>query len=93
MIDASPALKARAMEVLTPTPGWRGRVLGAKGASAPATASDPGWREVGSVARATRRTRIPLNTGGQALRWYLLWIEGFAPGQEAVKVSEAYLYR
>jgi hypothetical protein len=35
----------------------------------------------------------PLDTGGQALRWYLVWIEGFAAGQEAVKISELFLYR
>ena len=37
-------------------------------------------------------TRFDLNTGGKALRWYLVWIEKFAPGQEQVKISEAYLY-
>ncbi len=81
------------MDILTPTPGWRGRVLGAAGSAPPASATDPGWSEVGTIPSATERTRVKLDTGGKALRWYLVWIEGFAPGQEAVKISEVYLYR
>ena len=93
VVDANPALKAREMDIVTPTPGWRGRVLGATGPEPPASADAAGWKEIGQIPSATSRTRVRLDTGGQALRWYLLWIEGFAPGQESVKVSEVYLYR
>ena len=93
VVDANPALKAREMDIVTSTPGWRGRVLGATGAEPPASADAAGWKEIGQIPSATSRTRVRLDTGGQALRWYLLWIEGFAPGQESVKVSEVYLYR
>ena len=93
MVDANPALKAREMDIVTPTPGWRGRVLGAAGPAPPAAATDPAWKEIGTIPSATARTKVPLDTGGQALRWYLVWIEGFAAGQEAVKISEVFLYR
>lgn len=93
VVDANPALRAREMDILTPTPGWRGRVLAATGSQPPAAITDPGWTRVGKIPSATARTRVKLNTGGRALRWYLVWIEGFAPGQETVKISEVYLYR
>lgn len=93
VVDANPALEAREMDILTPTPGWRGRVLGASGETPPASVTDPGWTQIGTIPSASERTRVRLDTGGRALRWYLVWIEGFAPGQEAVKISEVYLYR
>ena len=34
-------------------------------------------------------TRVNLDTAGTAYRWFLVWIEKFAPGQEQVSISEA----
>ena len=48
---------------------------------------------VGTITKATRVTRADLDTGGKRQRWYLIWIEQFAPGQEQVEISEVYLYR
>ncbi len=93
-IDAKPGVIARQLEIRTPTPGWSGKVFAAGGsASPPATIDDPAWTQVGTIPAATRVTRADLDTAGKAYRWYLVWIEKFAPGQEQVKISEAYLYR
>jgi len=92
-IDASPALQARAIDVVTPTPGWSARIYAANGATLPATITDPQWKEVGSIPRATARTRARLETAGQRYRWYLVWIDQFAAGQSSVQISEVFLYR
>ncbi len=93
-IDAKPGVVARQMEIRTPTPGWSGKVLAAAGGTAPpATIDDPAWTDVGTIPAAKSVTRVNLDTGGKAYRWYLVWIEKFAPGQEQVEISEVYLYR
>ena len=92
-IDARPSLKARAIDIVSPTPGWSGKILAANGSRPPATIDDPAWTDVGTVPDATARTRAQLNTGGASFRWYLIWIERFAPGQSTVEISEVFLYR
>ena len=93
-IDAKPSVVARQIEIRTPTPGWSGKVLAApSGAAPPAKIDDPAWKKVGTIPAAKRVTRVNLDTGGKAFRWYLVWIEHFAPGQEQVSISEVYLYR
>jgi serine/threonine-protein kinase len=93
-VDAKPRVAARQIRVDTSTPGWSGAVYAAEsGSSPPATIDDPAWVQVGSIAKAERRTRVNLDTAGKAFRWYLVWIERFAPGQEKVEISEIYLYR
>jgi serine/threonine-protein kinase len=93
VIDARPSLKARAIDIVSPTPGWSGRILAASGSELPASIDDPAWTEVGQVPSATARTRVRLTTDGKAFRWYLIWIERFAPGQSTVEISEVFLYR
>jgi len=92
-IDASPSLKARAIDIVTPTPGWSGRIYAANGNELPAGIDDPAWNQVGTVTNASQRTRARLETGGKSYRWYLIWIERFAAGQSHVEISEVFLYR
>ena len=93
-VDAKPSVVARQMRVDTPTPGWSGTVYAAAGGnSPPANIDDPAWKKVGSIPTASRRTRVNLATAGKPYRWYLVWIERLAPGQEKVEISEIYLYR
>ena len=93
-IDAKPRVDARQIRIDTPTPGWSGSVYAAAGGNAPpATIDDPAWKKVGAIPLAERRTRVDLDTAGNAFRWYLVWIEKFAPDQEKVEISEVYLYR
>ncbi len=92
-IDAKPGVAARQLELRTGTPGWSGQVLAADTAALPKTIDDPAWTRVGTITKATRVTRADLDTGGKRQRWYLIWIEQFAEGQEKVEISEVYLYR
>lgn len=92
-IDASPSLEARAIDIVSPTPGWNAKIYATNGSQLPATFDDPSWTQVGSVTDATERTRARLTTNGQAFRWYLIWIERFAPAQSRVQISEVFLYR
>jgi serine/threonine-protein kinase len=92
-IDARPSLAARAMVLRTPTPGWAGAVYAAAGGERPAAIDDPAWKQVGTIDRATRRTRVDLDTAGRRFRWYLIWITDFAPGQDKVELSDVTLYR
>ncbi|MBJ7342603.1 MAG: serine/threonine protein kinase, partial [Solirubrobacteraceae bacterium] len=79
--------------IVSPTPGWSGRIFAASGSEPPASIDDPAWTEVGQVPSATARTRVRLTTDGKAFRWYLIWIERFAPSQSMVEISEVFLYR
>ncbi len=93
-VDAKPRVAARQIRVDTPTPGWSGAIYAAAGgASPPATLDDAGWVQVGSIPSARPSSRVNLDTAGKAFRWYLVWIERFAPGQEKVEISEIFLYR
>lgn len=92
-IDAKPGVAARQLELRTATPGWSGRVLAADTQALPASIDDPAWTPVGTIAKATSVTRADIDTAGKRQRWYLIWIEKFAPGQEQVEISEVYLYR
>ena len=92
-VDTRPALNARAIDVVSPTPGWSARIYGANTAAIPSAITDPQWKEVGSIPKASTRTRARLNTMGQSFRWYLVWIDRFAVGQSSVEVSEIFLYR
>lgn len=92
-VDAAPGVDARQLALRTPTPGWSGRVLATAAAALPSSIDDPAWKEIGTIPGATRTTRIDLDTGGERMRWFLVWIERFAEGQEQVEISEIYLYR
>jgi serine/threonine-protein kinase len=92
-IDARPGLAARAMDLRTPTPGWSGAVYAANGGERPAAIDDPGWTQVGTIDRATRRTRVDLDTAGTRFRWYLIWVTEFASGTDKVEISDVTLYR
>lgn len=93
-VDAKPRVAARQIRVDTATPGWSGAVYAAAGGSSPPSAiDDAAWTKVGSIDGAERRTLVNLDTAGNSFRWYLVWIEQFAPGQEKVAISEIFLYR
>jgi tRNA A-37 threonylcarbamoyl transferase component Bud32 len=89
-VDAKPGVAARAIEIRTPTPGWQGRVYGAK--SGPPDTLD-GWKELGAIDSAERRTRVPLDTAGNRFRYYLVWITKLPPGGDKAEISEIVLFR
>jgi serine/threonine-protein kinase len=93
-LDASPGVVARELRVQTTQPGWAAEVYAAHDAP-PEELS--GWTPVSTKHEVTEeRGTFALNTRGQRLDYYLLWITklpegGDDPGQ--VKISEVYLYR
>ena len=90
-VDARPDVRARALEVLTRTPGWRGWVYGAPNGGTPDELS--GFRRLAPIRATERRTRVTLDLGRKRLRYYLVWITALPPGEESVEISEIRLFR
>ena len=94
-VDAKPGVAAAAIEITTPTAGWRGKIYAATGNKAP-TSLD-GWTDLNaSVDVGTDSTvRVDLDTGGVKYRYYLVWITELArdkPVQDSsAKISEIVL--
>lgn len=89
-VDAAPSLAARALEVRTPTRGWKGEVYVAK--SGPPDALS-GWQKLGDIDAAKTRNRIDLDTAGNRFRYYLVWITTLPEDSERVEISEIVLFR
>jgi serine/threonine-protein kinase len=87
-LDAGRPIVARALRAVTPKEGWSFEVYVARN-GVPANLS--GWTLVASGEMDGDRKTIPLDTAGQASRYYLLWItkltEG-ATGGSSAAVSE-----
>lgn len=90
---------ATRMDVSTPAGRWGAKVYAAEDASEPpASIDDPGWTEVGELSSAKRGgNAIPLDTGGQRYRYYLLWIDRLPPvgddGRSKVSISSMALVK
>jgi eukaryotic-like serine/threonine-protein kinase len=89
-VDARPGVAAREIQIRTPTPGWQGKVYGAK--SGPPDKLD-GWQELGTIDGAERRQRVQLDTAGNRFRYYLVWITKLPPGGDKVEIAEIVLFR
>jgi eukaryotic-like serine/threonine-protein kinase len=96
-VDADPGVAAVRMDIRTPTPGWEGEVYVAENRvpeAAPAATGLPrGWKNVGHIPRAGRRTSVDLDTAGNAYRYYLVWITELPEGEERAQISEIDLFR
>jgi hypothetical protein len=73
-LDAGSGVLAKALRVTTPAPGWAFSVYVAN--SVPQTVAD--WIEVGTNTMDVRRKVVPLDTGGQRFRYFLVWITRLA---------------
>jgi serine/threonine-protein kinase len=89
-LDAKPGLAARAMEIRTPTPGWKGQVFVAEGGPPQGI---EGWKELATIDADKTRNRIPLDTAGNRFRYYLVWITELPPGKEKAEISELVLFK
>jgi eukaryotic-like serine/threonine-protein kinase len=90
-VDAAPSVSAVRMDIRTPTPGWRGEVYVAKD-SVPTTVPG-GWKSVGHIDSASKRTSVDLDTAGNSYRYYLVWITALPEGSERAQISEIDLFR
>jgi serine/threonine-protein kinase len=94
-LDAAPAVNARLLVIDTRTPGWAATVY-ARDDDPPLTPGGappaPGWTEIGSAQSVARSQSIPLDTGSQQFRYYLVWITSLGSHQ-SVSISEMALYK
>jgi len=98
-LDASPGVRARALAIQTPTPGFMASVYAANafreglpyGNTTPLTKR--GWMQVAPVRTVTASTTIALSDpGGVRYRYYLIWIVRLPPASEVAEISEAGLF-
>jgi serine/threonine-protein kinase len=88
-VDAKPEVAARSLQIRTPEPGFTAAVYAAD-SGPPKDIS--GWTLVSPAQSVTEQSqRFDLRTGGQAYRYYLVWLSKLPDGQ--AKISEIYLFR
>lgn len=102
-LNATPGVAARALAILTPTPGFWVAIYGANsfaglGSGAPTPLTGRGWTLLSGAQRVGHRTLIRLDTAGVAYRYYLVWItrlqgEPTAVGGVAAQIAELTLFR
>ncbi|HXB64230.1 MAG TPA: protein kinase [Solirubrobacteraceae bacterium] len=98
-LDAAPGLRARALEVQTPSPGFTAAVYGATRFSsklpyeATQSLAARGWRELAPPRTIGAQTTIALDTHGARLRYYLLWITRLPPNSETAEIAELTLFK
>jgi serine/threonine-protein kinase len=98
-LDAAPGVKARAVEIQTPTPGFAVQVYVADhfddtlayGDSTSLTAR--GWQgPVGASSHVHSGERIPISPAARH-RYYLLWMTTLPPGQQSTTIADVTLFR
>ena len=97
-LDAAPGVKARAIELQTPTPGFTAAIYASNafqqlpyGDTTPLT--QRGWTQVAPVRTIATRTTIPLSDPGDIrYRYYLIWITALPPSSEVAEIEEATLF-
>ncbi len=98
-LDAAPGLRARAVEIRTPTPGLQAAVYAANTfesqlpLGAPQSLAQRGWRELAPPRTIGRQTTIHLDTGGVRYRYYLIWITRLPPSGSSAQLSEVTLFK
>jgi eukaryotic-like serine/threonine-protein kinase len=98
-VDAAPSLKARALELQTPTPGFAAGVYAASRFDSslpfesPESLAERGWVELAPPQAIAKRTTIRLDTGGASYRYYLVWIVKLPPGSETAAISQLTLFK
>jgi tRNA A-37 threonylcarbamoyl transferase component Bud32 len=97
-LDAVPGLRARAIEIQTPTPGLTAAVYAASAVDslpygAPQSLTERGWVQLAVPRKIPAQITIPLDTHHALRRYYLLWITGLPPGSEAAEISDLTLFK
>ena len=85
LIEPRAPVAARALDVVTPIPGWAAEVY----ASDERPEDLAGWgQRIGSAPRVDEQQRIELDAAGQSFGYYLLWITRLPEGEQKAAVSE-----
>jgi serine/threonine-protein kinase len=90
-VDAKPDVAARAIEVVTPTKGWRGAIYVAPNGAPPESLD--GFRRLADIRATKTRNRVDLDTATNRYRYYLVWITRLPPEKERAAISEVRLFR
>jgi serine/threonine-protein kinase len=91
-VDAKPKVDAVAMQINTPSPGWRAVIYGAPAGAVP-KGFPSGWTKLGGGAVDRKEQPFKLETGGTSYRYYLVWITQLAPDAERAEISEIRLFQ
>jgi serine/threonine-protein kinase len=85
VIEPRAPVAARALDIVTPIPGWSAEVYAAN-----ERAEDlAGWgARIGSAPRVEEQQRIELDAAGQSFDYYLLWITSLPEGEQKAALSE-----
>jgi serine/threonine-protein kinase len=98
-LDAAPRVRARALQIQTPTPGFAVQVYVADhidlslpyGDATPLAAR--GWQgPVGASKSVASTERVKINVS-RGYRYYLMWMTALPPGQQSATISELTLLK
>jgi len=92
VIDATPGVAARQLELRTPTPGFVATIHVPPNGT-PATAPPEGWTAVSTTREVKNVEKFDLDTAGHRFERYLVWITKLPPDAKKVEISEILLYR
>jgi hypothetical protein len=99
-LDATPGVVAKAIEIQTPTPGIGVQLYAASKVTAElpygdsTTLAERGWQgPFGASGYVHDGERIGLSTGGQAFRFYLIWITTLPPGMQSASIADLTLFK
>jgi serine/threonine-protein kinase len=98
-IDAAPGLRARALEIQTPTPGFAAtvyaadRVDGSLPFGSPENLAERGWTQLSPLQTVGATSTIHFNAREARYQYFLLWITRLPPGSETAAVSEVTLFK
>ena len=90
-VDAKPRVSAVALQVQTPSPGFKATIYAAPAGSVPQSVPS-GWTKVGGGTVSSSDKRFSLATHGKAYRYYLVWITKLAPNATRAEISEINLF-
>jgi tRNA A-37 threonylcarbamoyl transferase component Bud32 len=93
VIDTSPGVAARRLELRTPAPGFTATVYVAESSTPGEPPPDGAWTEVSATRDVAAIEKFDLDTAGQRFRRYLVWITALAPDAKRAEISEILLFR
>jgi serine/threonine-protein kinase len=92
VIDASPGVAAKRLELRTPSPGFEATVYVAP-TTTPDTPPPVGWTAVSATRVVAATEKFDLDTAGNSYGRYLVWITKLPAGAQRAEISEILLFR
>ena len=98
-VDANPGVNGSSIDIQTQEPGFTADIWGARSVVDYAqgdrtkTLTDRGWTQLSNPVVVQSHTRIPLDSGTQVYRYYLVWITQLPPGQNRADIAELVLFQ